>query len=161
MLEDRSLPSTFMVVDLLDSGAGSLRNAIVAANANPGANVIDFTPGLQGTILLSSELDITNSVSINGPGANLLAVSGKNATRVISVPLLRPAAGAAAACRHETPMPWIETRPGRAQDRPSPSPPIFVPSRSVPKPTGRSPSSRPPTTAGRRASYRQPSCEHS
>jgi hypothetical protein len=82
VLEDRTLPSTFTVTNLLDSGTGSLRAAIAAANANPGANVVNFAQGLQGTITLGSELDVTNSVSLNGPGAGTLAISGNNAYRV-------------------------------------------------------------------------------
>jgi hypothetical protein len=46
-LEDRTLPSTFTVMDLHDSGPGSLRAAIAAANANPGADTIVFQHGEQ------------------------------------------------------------------------------------------------------------------
>ncbi len=68
ILEDRSLPSTFTVTNLLDTGAGSLRAALAAANASPGADAIDFAT--TGTIKLTSgELDITDSLTINGPGA--------------------------------------------------------------------------------------------
>src|SRR5262245_20821974 len=64
VLEDRSLPSTFTVTNLLDSGAGSLRAAVSAANANPGADTIDFAT--TGTIgLTSGELLITDSLTIN------------------------------------------------------------------------------------------------
>ena len=41
-LEDRTTPATFTVVNTLDSGAGSLRQAILDANANPGADLIQF-----------------------------------------------------------------------------------------------------------------------
>src|SRR5581483_8866598 len=41
-LDDRCLPSTFTVTNLLDSGTGSLRAAVAAANASPGADAIDF-----------------------------------------------------------------------------------------------------------------------
>ena len=79
ILEDRSLPSTFTVTNLLDSGPGSLRAAVTAANANPGADSIDFAP--TGTIALTSgELDITDGLTINGPGASALTVSGNHAT---------------------------------------------------------------------------------
>lgn len=45
-LELRALLSTFHVVNVDDSGAGSLRQAILDANANPGADLIDFNiPG--------------------------------------------------------------------------------------------------------------------
>ena len=35
-LEDRAVPSTFTVLNLADSGAGSLRQAVLDANAHPG-----------------------------------------------------------------------------------------------------------------------------
>src|SRR5690242_4795447 len=45
-LEDRAMLSTFTVVNANDSGAGSLRQAIVNANANSGADLIQFNiPG--------------------------------------------------------------------------------------------------------------------
>jgi hypothetical protein len=46
-LEDRTLPSTFTVLNLADSGPGSLRQAVLDANANPGST-IDFAPKLHG-----------------------------------------------------------------------------------------------------------------
>src|SRR5579859_2565387 len=76
-LEDRTVPSTFTVQNLADSGPGSLRAAVTAANAHPGADVIAFTPGLRGTVALTSgELGITDALRVDGPGANNLAVSG-------------------------------------------------------------------------------------
>jgi hypothetical protein len=74
VLDDRCLPSTFTVTNLLDSGAGSLRAAVVAANANPGADSIDFATTGTGT-LTSGKLDITDSVTINGPGAGALTLT--------------------------------------------------------------------------------------
>ena len=44
-LEGRWLPSTFMVVNTDNAGAGSLRQAILDANAAPGTNEIDFDIG--------------------------------------------------------------------------------------------------------------------
>jgi hypothetical protein len=85
VLEDRTLPSTFTVTNLLDSGPGSLRAAITAANTTAGADVIRFAGGLKGTIPLASELSITGDLTINGPNANQLTVSGGNATRVFHV----------------------------------------------------------------------------
>jgi hypothetical protein len=83
-LDDRCLPSTFTVTNLLDTGAGSLREAVVAANANPGADSIDFA--VTGTIALTSgQLDITDSVTINGPGADALIVSGNYISRVFGI----------------------------------------------------------------------------
>src|SRR5260370_22893414 len=68
VLEDRTLPSTFTVLNLHDSGAGSLRQAVLDANADVGPNVIGFAHGLHGTILLTSgELSITHHLTITRP----------------------------------------------------------------------------------------------
>ena len=83
-LEDRCLPSTFTVLNLLDNGPDSLRAAVVAANANPGADAIDFAT--TGTIALTSgQLDITDSLTINGPGESALTVSGQGVSRVFGI----------------------------------------------------------------------------
>src|SRR5262245_31303377 len=66
VLEDRTVPSTFSVLNLADSGEGSLRQAVLDANANTGADVIRFDGRLQGTITLASELSITDDLAING-----------------------------------------------------------------------------------------------
>ena len=67
-LEDRTVPSTFTVLNLADSGAGSLRQAILDANANPGADLIRFGPHARdGTVpLTGGELSITDSLTIDG-----------------------------------------------------------------------------------------------
>ena len=74
-LEPREVPAT--VTSLLDDGsAGTLRSAI-AATADGG--VVDFAPGLAGTIQLDrgrGNLLIDKSLSINGPGAAALTVRG-------------------------------------------------------------------------------------
>jgi hypothetical protein len=80
-LEDRSVPST--VMNLNDSGPGSLRDAIATT---PAGGTVDFQPGLSGTITLTSgKLDIHQDLSIVGPGAGLIAVSGNHASPVVSV----------------------------------------------------------------------------
>ncbi len=80
MMEDRKLLSTFMVTNLNDSGAHSLRAGIQSGDAT-----IAFAPGLRGTITLESELQISHSVTIDGPGADELAVSGNNSSRVFEI----------------------------------------------------------------------------
>src|SRR5262249_14833366 len=83
VLEDRSLPGTFTVANLLDSRAGSLRAAVVAAG---NGDTIDFAPRLHGTIMLTNgDLPISDSVTINGPGANKLAVSGNGSSRIFDI----------------------------------------------------------------------------
>src|SRR5262245_5947979 len=86
-LEDRTVPSTFLVENLADSGSGSLRQAILDANADPGEDVIDFAPGARdGAITLTSgQLSITDDLTIDGPGADRLAVSGNDASRVFRI----------------------------------------------------------------------------
>ena len=86
-LEDRTVPSTFMVDNLADSGTGSLRQAVLDANANPGADLISFAPAARdGTIALNGgQLSITDDLTIDGPGADRLAVSGNNASRVFQI----------------------------------------------------------------------------
>ena len=82
----QDISSGTTVTNTNDSGPGSLRQAILNANANPGLDTIDFAPGLSGTIVLTSgELQITDDVTIDGPGADRLSVSGNNASRVFDV----------------------------------------------------------------------------
>ncbi len=67
-LEDRTLLTTLNVLNLNDGGAGSLRQAILAANSAAGADVIDFQ--VAGTISLASALPtVTGSVNIDGTSA--------------------------------------------------------------------------------------------
>ncbi|MFO0848286.1 MAG: hypothetical protein U0871_06990 [Gemmataceae bacterium] len=86
-LNDRVVPSTFTVGNLSDNGPGSLRQAVVDANANPGADLIRFAPAARdGTITLASgQLGITDDLTIDGPGADRLAVSGNDASRVFLI----------------------------------------------------------------------------
>src|SRR6266480_7892926 len=73
--------STLTVSTNSDSGSGSLRQAILDANAMPGDDTVEITT--TGTIVLSSPLPlITDNIVLNGPGTNLLTVSGNNAVRV-------------------------------------------------------------------------------
>ncbi|MBL8247233.1 MAG: hypothetical protein JNK95_02555 [Candidatus Competibacter sp.] len=85
-----SLPAgaaTFTVTNLNDSGAGSLRQAILDANATLGADMIAFQTGLTGAITLTSgEIKITDALTLNGPGAGVLAISGNNASRIFNLP---------------------------------------------------------------------------
>src|SRR5262245_32772155 len=90
-LEDRTLPSTFLVTNVADSGTGSLRQAILDANAHSGADVIDFAigSGVQ-TIQVGSTTGtplptITDSVTIDGTsqpgysGTPLIELDGASA----------------------------------------------------------------------------------
>ncbi|MEH2062181.1 MAG: DUF4347 domain-containing protein, partial [Nostoc sp.] len=83
--------TTYIVTNTNDSGAGSLRQAIINANNDPGIETIIFdTTGIFGdatpdTITLTSgQLNVTEGVIIQGTGANKLAISGNNASRVFN-----------------------------------------------------------------------------
>jgi predicted outer membrane repeat protein len=73
----------FMVTNLSDHDVRSLR-AEIARNI-PGAP-INFAAGLSGTITLTTgELLLHQNVTITGPRANTISVSGNNASRVLEV----------------------------------------------------------------------------
>ncbi len=75
--------ATFTVTNLNDSGANSLRQAVLDANAAAGADTITFQAGLTGTITLTTgQLAVSDSVDIQGPGAGAISVSGNDASRV-------------------------------------------------------------------------------
>ncbi len=75
--------ASFNVTNLNDSGAGSLRQALLDANGAAGPDVITFQAGLTGTIVLTTgDIGINDSVDIQGPGAAVLTVSGNNASRI-------------------------------------------------------------------------------
>jgi parallel beta-helix repeat protein len=67
-LEVRWLPTTFLVTNTNDSGAGSLRQAILDANANPGADSINFNIAATPAVIqpLSVLPTITDQVTIDG-----------------------------------------------------------------------------------------------
>ena len=64
------------VTNTADSGAGSFRQAIADVQEN---DTINFAPDVRGTIALTGgELLISKAVTIQGPGANLLAIDAGN-----------------------------------------------------------------------------------
>jgi hypothetical protein len=77
-LEGRVAPAVFAVSNLNDAGPGSLRQAVLDANATPGADTITFDGTLFATprtiSLTSGDLTVTDAVTISGPGAGLLTV---------------------------------------------------------------------------------------
>jgi len=80
--------ATFTVTSLADSGPGSLRQAVLDANASAGADDVVFAPGVTGTITLtfaSGEIPITDSLFIHGPGAAALTVSANFRCRIFHV----------------------------------------------------------------------------
>jgi hypothetical protein len=83
-LEQRWVPSTVTVKTNLDSGTGSLRAAIASAH---NGDTIVFDKSLNGSTitLTSGELLINHVITIAGPGATNLTISGNNASRVFEV----------------------------------------------------------------------------
>ncbi len=91
-LEARHLLAVFTVTNLTDAAvapAGSLRDALNQANALAGADTIQFAGGLVGTIPLAAgagDLDISDSVTINGPGlANLTIDATLAVSRIFNI----------------------------------------------------------------------------
>ncbi|HYH64133.1 MAG TPA: hypothetical protein VD866_05500, partial [Urbifossiella sp.] len=82
-LETRDTPTAFTVNTLADGGAGSgttgdLRYCLSQANASIGPDTIDFS--VTGLIPLGSALPaVTDDVTLTGPGAASLTVSGNDA----------------------------------------------------------------------------------
>lgn len=76
--------ATFTVTSLADGGPGSLRQAVLDANAAAGADEIVFD-GVTGTITLSSEILISDALTITGPGAGLLSITCTGATGLLKV----------------------------------------------------------------------------
>ena len=84
---------TYTVTTIADSGAGSLRQAVLDANATAANDVIVFnipaascdpTTGVCTIKLTTGEIIVTNngSLTIQGTGANRLTISGNNANRI-------------------------------------------------------------------------------
>jgi hypothetical protein len=69
--------ATYTVDSITDDGVGNtLREAIGLANANPGADTIDFAASLSGqTITIDSVLIITGSLTISGLGSTDLSIA--------------------------------------------------------------------------------------
>jgi CSLREA domain-containing protein len=60
----------------------TLRSAIAIANSG---DMIEFDPGVAGTIELTQTLVIDKDLTINGPGADVLALDGGQEVRVLSI----------------------------------------------------------------------------
>jgi hypothetical protein len=84
LLEDRTVLSVLTVLNTADSGAGSLRDTLAAAQSG---DTIVFDPSLaHETITLSSgPLALTSNLTIDGLGADLLAISGNNASQLFTL----------------------------------------------------------------------------
>ena len=86
------IPSGALIVttlaDVVDAADGllSLREAILNANDNDGPDTIRFADNVRGAIELTTYLpSINNQLTIQGPGAALLAIDGTNKTNILPV----------------------------------------------------------------------------
>ena len=82
-----AVANTFIVTSLSDDGSsGTLREAIISANNDLNIDQIDFALGLTGTIVLTSDLPIIiNNLTIIGPGAIDLTLSGNNQYKMFNL----------------------------------------------------------------------------
>jgi predicted outer membrane repeat protein len=81
------LSSSLVVTSTADSGAGTLRQALVDLCPD---GVITFAPELTASgpatiTLTSGELTVDKAVTIDGPGAAQLAISGNRVTRILFI----------------------------------------------------------------------------
>ncbi len=67
--------ATYTVTNTDDTGAGSLRQAIIDANTTPGIDQIVFESNLSGsTLTLESGLEISDDLNLGGLGSDLLTI---------------------------------------------------------------------------------------
>ena len=83
-----ALRATFIVTNTNDSGAGSLRQAIIGANTLLGDDVIVFD--ISGTsphtiTLTSGQLEVTSNIEVTGPGSESLIIDGNASSRVFHI----------------------------------------------------------------------------
>lgn len=69
--------ATITVTNNSNSGAGSLRQALIDAN---NGDTIDFS--ISGVITVTSSLDISKNIIIQGPGTDVLAIDGNATTQI-------------------------------------------------------------------------------
>ncbi len=79
--------SEVLVTDLGDDNSkGTLRWAINTANTDSDIDEISFLEGLEGTLRLSSDLPhINNNLTITGPGAKRITISGEGKYRMFVI----------------------------------------------------------------------------
>jgi hypothetical protein len=78
-----SKAEVFIVTNTNSSGAGSLMQAVSDANNTPGGDTIIFAINIRGTIDNNATLTPTESLTIIGPGPDLLAITSGGTGRVI------------------------------------------------------------------------------
>lgn len=75
--------ATFTVTTNADSGVGSLRAAITAANGSAGPDTITFTLPANSVIQLTSTITVTEALAVNGAGAPGLTITGTGPSNYI------------------------------------------------------------------------------
>ncbi len=76
------IPSPLIVTNLNDEGSGSLRYMV---DNSVDGDIIVFDEGLNGVINLNRELYIQQSITIVGPGKELLILNGQEKTNIIRI----------------------------------------------------------------------------
>src|SRR5687768_14182440 len=93
VLEERRLFATFAVTATTDGGPGSLRQAILDANASPGADTVTLPAGTYTLSVAGAgedagatgDLDVTEALTLTGAGAGATTIDGNNIDRVLDV----------------------------------------------------------------------------
>lgn len=89
-LERRITPTTYVVTNTQDVGSGSLRQAVLDANAAGGADSIVYDAAVFATAktitLKTGQMTITDAVTITGPTAKL-TIDASHATRIFEIDL--------------------------------------------------------------------------
>lgn len=77
--------ASFEVTSTADSGAGSLRAAITAANGSAGPDTITFQAGLGDILITSGPLVVTEGVTFDGPGSADLSIVRQGSFPLVTV----------------------------------------------------------------------------
>jgi hypothetical protein len=83
--------ATFSVTSTADSGAGTLRDAVALANANPGQDTITFGLPAGSVIQLLSAVSITDGLTVDGSGTSGLVVTGQGGLGTFALLVMAPA----------------------------------------------------------------------
>lgn len=78
---------TYTVMNINDVGDGSLRQAVIDANANAGADTILFNSAIVGSIIVltSDQLEVSDDLTVTGPtdlDPNSIVIDGNNNSRI-------------------------------------------------------------------------------
>jgi hypothetical protein len=79
-LGSNAFAANYTVTNCFDAGAGSLRQAVFDANATPGEDTINFNLSCATITLSSGTIVISESLTINAPGATSLTLSNPSGT---------------------------------------------------------------------------------